>query len=159
MSRLPARDGIWHVETTTKTAEMCIRFEEALSDKDVPLAEDIPEWRRIHSAVRCWRASNGPFILGSARQEANKTQGFHGWDAQGSGRKARVHLRTRPNGMDGEWQDFDGEFDWLVLNKRFEVSFGLLMKAQLHKHAANGGTAPDLRELNWRASECAIETV
>lgn len=50
LNRLPTRDGIWHVETTARTAEICIRFEEALCDKQFPLCTDIPEWRRIHSA-------------------------------------------------------------------------------------------------------------
>lgn len=45
-----------------------------------------------------------------------------------------MHLRTRPNGMDGEWSEFEEHFDWsVVIDKSFECSFELLMSAQLHR--------------------------
>ncbi|CAK4032808.1 Transcriptional regulatory moc3 [Lecanosticta acicola] len=86
LDRLPKSGGIWHVETTIQTAKMCILWEESLTDKEQPLCEDIPEWQRIHSA------------------------GFDGWDDDNPKRTVKVHLRTRPNGMDGEWLDFYEEF-------------------------------------------------
>lgn len=86
LDRIPTSDGIWHVDTTTQTAKMCIIFEETGTGKELPLCEDIPEWRRIHSA------------------------GFDGWDDEDPKATVRFNLRTRPNGMDGEWLDFYEEF-------------------------------------------------
>lgn len=73
--------------------------------------------------------------------------GFDGWDDDSPRRKVKVHLRTRPNGMDGEWSEFAEQFDWsVVMNKSFECSFGLLMSAQLHKFAiADVGAQADIR--------------
>jgi hypothetical protein len=90
LRKLPVRDGIWRVETTTRTAEMCIRWEEAVCDKDVATCADIPEWRRIHSA------------------------GFDGWRNEAPRKKIMVRLRMRPNGMDGEWMDINEYIDWSV---------------------------------------------
>ncbi|KAI5370229.1 Putative zn(2)-C6 fungal-type DNA-binding domain, fungal transcription factor [Septoria linicola] len=93
LRKLPVRDGIWHVETTSRTAEMCVRFEEALCDKQpgAALCSDIPEWRRVHSAS---------------------------FDAMGDEpapkKKVMVKLRSRPNGLDGEWVDTEEHIDWLV---------------------------------------------
>ncbi|KXT02564.1 hypothetical protein AC578_10649 [Pseudocercospora eumusae] len=111
LKKLPVRDGVWHVETTTRTAEMCIRFEEALfaaAHPDRPQSAtcaDIPEWRRIHSA------------------------GFDGWDDDGPKNHVKVHLRTRPNGTDGEWLDFEESIQWHVpvKNKSFHESFAALV--------------------------------
>lgn len=39
-----------YLEVMTQIAETCVKYEEALSEKEYPLCEDIPEWRRIHSS-------------------------------------------------------------------------------------------------------------
>ncbi|EME49840.1 hypothetical protein DOTSEDRAFT_164590 [Dothistroma septosporum NZE10] len=83
LRKLPTLDGVWHVETTIQTAEICIRFEEALCGKGVPLCSDIPEWRRVYSA------------------------GFDGWGSRADQSQVKVHLQTRPNGHDGSWQDIE----------------------------------------------------
>lgn len=90
LQKLPTRDGIWFIETIKQTAEICIRYEEALCDKDVPSPEDIPEWRRIHSA--------GFVGYGSSEEHPDK-------------RTLKVQLRTRPNGQDGEWEEFVEEIE------------------------------------------------
>lgn len=90
LRRLPVRDGIWHAETNARTAEICINFEEEFCGKEVAQCSDIPEWRRIHSA------------------------GFDGWNDEGPRDQVTVNLRTRPNGMDGEWVEFTKTIDWSV---------------------------------------------
>lgn len=89
LKKLPVRDGIFHVETTTRAAEMWVQYEEELCDKEFATCEDIPEWRRIHCAS------------------------LEGWDDQAPKKKTHtgVNLRTRPNGMDGEWHDLEEHID------------------------------------------------
>lgn len=82
LRKLPAKEGIWHVEAMTRTAALCIKFEESGCETASPRCEDIPEWRRIHSA------------------------GFDGWEVHAPQWKVDTYLRIRPNGMDGEWSDF-----------------------------------------------------
>lgn len=96
LQKLP-RHGVWHAETIIKTAEICIRFEEALCGKDVALCSDIPEWRRVHSA------------------------GFDGWDNDAERRQVKVHLKTRPNGPDGAWYDDGAYIEWSVASVPFVV--------------------------------------
>lgn len=50
MKKLPAREGIWYLEVMTQIAQACVRYEEAECEKENPLCEDIPEWRRVHSS-------------------------------------------------------------------------------------------------------------
>ena len=90
LKKLPTKQGIWHVEAMTRTAEVCINYEEALLDKPAgtALCSDIPEWRRIHSA------------------------GFDGWDKTDPKTSVRAHMRVRPNGMDGEWHDLQELIEW-----------------------------------------------
>ncbi|KAK4634813.1 Transcription regulator lscL, partial [Fulvia fulva] len=107
LRKLPVRDGVRHAETTTRTAEICVRFEEALCGKEVALRSDIPEWRRVHSA------------------------GFNGWDNDSDRRQVKVHLKTRPNGPDGGWLDSEAYIEWPVDSVRFKILFGLLMNTQL----------------------------
>lgn len=117
LEKLPARDGIWHVETTLRTSQALVRFEEALCDKDVVLCEDIPEWRRV-----C-------------------TVGFEGWNREEGQQKINITLRTRPNGMDGEWMDFAESLAWSVSGDTFRENFAVLMAAQqykLHKSPVEG---------------------
>ncbi|RMY23165.1 hypothetical protein D0867_02220 [Hortaea werneckii] len=83
--------GIWHVEAMVRTAEVCIRFEEACCERANPSCSDIPEWCRVHSS------------------------GFDGWDVQPPKRqRVFAHMRLRPNGMDGEWADFSEAIEWSV---------------------------------------------
>lgn len=110
LEKLPARDGIWHVETTMRTSQALVRFEEGLCDKDVVLCEDIPEWRRV-----C-------------------TIGFEGWGREDAHqRTVTLTLRTRPNGMDGEWMDFEEVLPWSVSGDSFRENFATLMAGQQHK--------------------------
>jgi hypothetical protein len=102
LSKLPSKDGIWHVETTLRTAEICVAFEEADCGKEVPLCEDIPEWKRIHSAS------------------------FTGWSPDLPQHKVQVHLTVRPNGLDGEWADCVETFDWQVSGDTFIENFMIL---------------------------------
>lgn len=81
LQELP-RNGAWHVEMITRTAEIAVSFEESHCDVEHPRCQDIPEWRRVHCA------------------------GFDGWVASDDKSEAVAHLRLRPNGMDGEWVDF-----------------------------------------------------
>lgn len=109
LRKLPVRDGIWHVETTTRTAEMCIRFEEELCGKapGTALCSDIPEWRRVHSA-------------------SFDTMG----DESAPNKKVMVKLRSRPNGTDGEWVEHEQFIDWLVpsQHKHIRENVGLIMQ-------------------------------
>ena len=88
MEVLPMREGIWHVEAQTRAAQVCIDYEESLCKKEYPRCEDIPEWRRIHSA------------------------GFDDWDISSPKRSVKAHMRMRPNGMDGEWWDVEEIIEW-----------------------------------------------
>lgn len=81
LKKLLARAGTWLVEVMTREAELCVNFEEELCDKTSPKCEDIPEWRRVHSAG----------YIGTAVAANNMT----------------AHLRVRPNGMDGGWADVE----------------------------------------------------
>lgn len=80
-----------YLEVMTQIAETCVKYEEALCEKEYPLCEDIPEWRRIHSS------------------------GLGGWDVSSDKTTVTAHLRTRPNGMDGEWSDIQEPIDLSVL--------------------------------------------
>lgn len=88
LQKLPRKMNIWHVEAMTRTAQLCVEFEEALCDKEYPTCKDIPEWRRVYSA------------------------GFDSWDLENLQKKVTSHLRTRPNGMDGEWADVQKVIEW-----------------------------------------------
>lgn len=84
----------------TQIAETCVKYEEALCEKEYPLCEDIPEWRRIHSS------------------------GLGGWDVSSPKTTVTAHLRTRPNGMDGEWCDVQAPIDfWANLNEKDTSDF------------------------------------
>lgn len=78
LQKLPVAGGTWHVEAMTRTAQICVKFEEAHCGKELPSCHDIPEWRRILAA------------------------GFDGWTLQVPRHKVNAHMRIRPNGMDGE---------------------------------------------------------
>jgi hypothetical protein len=90
LRKLPALEGIWHVEAMTRAAESCIAFEEARCELKTPRCTDIPEWRRVHSA------------------------GFDGWSFPQADSKTSVtaHFRVRPNGMDGDWMDVETMLEW-----------------------------------------------
>lgn len=89
LKQLPARQGAWHVDAMTKSADCAVRMEEAGCGKESPRCEDIPEWRRVHS------------------------EGFDAWVLAAPRRnKVVAKLRLRPNGMDGEWADVEEEIEW-----------------------------------------------
>nr|POE50136.1 mitochondrial import inner membrane translocase subunit tim54 [Quercus suber] len=83
LRKLPQSKGNWHVEIMTRVAAACIEIEERNSEKPSPKCSDIAEWQRIHSA------------------------GIDGWFLCQGARKLTANLRTRPNGMDGEWLDLE----------------------------------------------------
>ena len=88
LKRLPNGRNIWHVEAMTRTAEICVGFEEAGCWKDSPKCADISEWKRVHSA------------------------GLDGTGVSSTQRRLKVYLRTRPNGMDGEWVEMEQMIEW-----------------------------------------------
>lgn len=89
LKQLPASQGAWHVDAMTKAAEKCIMIEETGCTKKHPQCEDIPEWRRVHGS------------------------GFDAWVLAAPSRsKVTARLRTRPNGMDGEWMDLEEPLEW-----------------------------------------------
>lgn len=89
-----------YLEVMTQIAETCVKYEEALCEKENPLCEDIPEWRRIHSS------------------------GLGGWDVSAPKTTVTAHLRTRPNGMDGEWCDIQQPIDfWANMNEKDTSDF------------------------------------
>ena len=88
LKKLPAGRSVWHVEAMTRSAQLCIESEEAGCGKEFPRCEDIPEWRRIHAA------------------------GLDGLQVSYARRRVKVHLRTRPNGMDGEWAGIEQTIEW-----------------------------------------------
>lgn len=89
LKQLPASSSAWHVDAMTKAAELCMTIEETGCTKERPQCEDIPEWRRIHGS------------------------GFDAWIlAAPSRREVMARLRTRPNGMDGEWMDLEVPLEW-----------------------------------------------
>ena len=90
LKQLPSGRNIWHVEAMTRSAEKCIDFEEASCGKESPKCEDVPEWRRIHSA------------------------GLDGLEVSTAKPKVTVYMRTRPNGMDGEWVEYHDSIYWCV---------------------------------------------
>lgn len=81
LQKLPTGRNVWHVEAMTRSAELCVQYEEAGCDKECPRCEDIPEWKRIYSA------------------------GLDGLEVSSANKRVTAYLRTRPNGMDGEWMD------------------------------------------------------
>ena len=91
MKKLPARGGIWYLEAMTQISQACIRYEESFCGKQSPLCEDIPEWQRVHSS------------------------GLGSWDIQSPTTTVTALLRTRPNGMDGEWCDIQAPIELCVL--------------------------------------------
>lgn len=109
LGKLPSHDGIWHVTTTLRTSEVLVNFEEALCDKAVVTCEDIPEWRRVHAV------------------------NFGGWGGYGGQPEVTVTLRTRPNGMDGEFVDFEESLAWSVPGDTFSENFAVLMAEQNQK--------------------------
>ena len=72
----------------TRAAQVCIDHEESTTDKESPKCADIPEWRRVHTVA------------------------FHDWSVSTPTQSATLHLRTRPNGMDGEWWDDMKLIEW-----------------------------------------------
>lgn len=72
----------------TRSAEKSMEFEEAACGKDLPTCEDIPEWMRVHSA------------------------GLDGLEVSSAKNAVTVYLRTRPNGMDGEWAEHRDVIHW-----------------------------------------------
>ena len=87
LQELPGAEGIWHVQAITYLAMRCVEFEERFCGQDLPRCDDIPEWKRIHSA---------------------------GFRSLGHSLLPRItaFIRTRPNGMDGEWQDDEWTITW-----------------------------------------------
>ena len=90
LKQLPSGSNVWHVEAMTRSAEKCIEFEEAGCGKESPKCEDIPEWRRIHSA------------------------GLDGLEVSTAKNEVTVYMRTRPNGIDGEWAEYQDKIYWYV---------------------------------------------
>ena len=88
LKRLPSGRSVWHVEAMTRSAEKCVQFEEASCGKESPKCEDIHEWKRIHSA------------------------GLDGLEVSAATREVTVYLRTRPNGIDGEWVEHKDKIYW-----------------------------------------------
>ena len=88
LKKLPTRNGTWHVEMMVLMAEICIEYEEGLCDEKSPSCEAIAEWRRVHSgAVEYEKLPN-------------------------SQTRVKFTLRTRPNGMDGDWEVFTQAVRW-----------------------------------------------
>jgi hypothetical protein len=87
LRKLPSQEGIWHVETTLRTAEVCVAFEEADCGKEIAMCEDVPEWKRIHSAS------------------------FQGAMDPSGKPIVQVRMAVRRNGMDGEFDDCVENFD------------------------------------------------
>jgi hypothetical protein len=73
-----------------RSAEKCIEFEEAGCGKATPKCYDIPEWRRVHSA------------------------GLDGFEVSAARKSVTIYIRTRPNGMDGEWEEHQDTIHWYV---------------------------------------------
>jgi hypothetical protein len=90
LRRLPVGEGNWHIESTIRTCEMCIEYEERSSTREFPSCEDIPEWWRVQGLS------------------------FDGWETHGPMRKVKAQFRTRPNGTDGGWVIYDVVIDWYV---------------------------------------------
>lgn len=88
LKKLPPKEGIWHVEAMTRTAEVVVDFEESWCEKEFPTCSDIPEWRRTHSA------------------------GFDGWNLMTPKPRVTTHLLTWPNGMDGDCQIIQQVISW-----------------------------------------------
>jgi hypothetical protein len=95
LRRLPIGEGNWHIETTIRTCEMCIEYEERRSTREYPSCEDIPEWWRVQGLS------------------------FDGWEIVDGRRMVKVQFRTRPNGTDGEWVNYDEVIDWYVSSTFF----------------------------------------
>lgn len=88
LKKLPTYDGIWHIDITIRTIELCINFEESRCEIESPRCEDIPEFWRVQSAS------------------------MDSWETEGSTRRVWIHFRTRQNGMDGEWEEHTEMIDW-----------------------------------------------
>jgi hypothetical protein len=97
LKTLPSGRNVWHVEAMTRSAEKCIEFEEAGCGKESPKCEDIPEWRRIHSA------------------------GLDGLEVSTAKNKVTVYMRTRPNGIDGEWVEYQDKIHWYVQSRFLRI--------------------------------------
>jgi hypothetical protein len=108
LRRLPVGEGNWHIETTIRTCEMCIEYEERRSTREFPSCEDIPEWWRVQSLS------------------------FDGWEIINGRRVVKVQFRTRPNGSDGEWVNYDEVVDWYVLLFRFLFSASVFPLSDYH---------------------------
>lgn len=114
LKSLPAKDGVWHVDILARLTEAEIRYEEALFEGDHPTCKDIPEWRRVHaSALDKWDVSSGKTTV-------------------------RVALRTRPNGMDGEWHDVLETLHLYVQTTLLQTSkLALLMNDTVRQRSTN----------------------
>ena len=77
----------WYTEAITQMVKRCVEIEEASCDESNPKCSDIPEWSRIHS---CGFQIN--------EQEAS--------------RQLTVSFTSRPNGMDGEWHEWEEIITW-----------------------------------------------
>ena len=93
LKKLPAGANVWHVEAMTHSAQKCMEFEEAGCDKEFPTCQDIPEWKRVHSA------------------------GLDGLEVSAAKKNVTMYFRTRPNGIDGEWTEHQDTVHWCVLWK------------------------------------------
>ncbi|KAK3700975.1 hypothetical protein LTR37_015681 [Vermiconidia calcicola] len=85
MQRLPAHEGIWHVEALTRAAQLCVAYEERgkIRGQEYVSHDQIPEHGRVHCS------------------------GFDGQDISSPKHALKVHMRVRPNGMDGEWEEVE----------------------------------------------------
>lgn len=94
LKKLPTGANVWHVEAMTHSAQKCMEFEESGCDKEFPTCQDIPEWKRVHSA------------------------GLDGLEVSAAKRDVTMYFRTRPNGPDGEWTEHQDTVHWWVAFKR-----------------------------------------
>lgn len=93
LDAMPGAEGAWEARLYARIGERLMQLEERGPGSELPPPTPprecsdgpwIPEWRRIHSA------------------EIYQTDGW----------RARVRFRWRPNGMDGEWDDFEEMIPW-----------------------------------------------
>jgi hypothetical protein len=77
----------WYTEAITQMVKRCVEFEEASCHQSDPKCSDIPERSRIHSCG---------FQI--HKQEAS--------------RQLTVSFTSRPNGMDGEWHEWEEIITW-----------------------------------------------
>lgn len=92
LKQLPAKQGVWHVDAMTKAAERTVEVEEASCLTENPQCKDIYEWQRVHSS------GLDTSILAAPQRS-----------------RVVARMRTRPNGLDGEWVDFSEIIEWYEL--------------------------------------------